>query len=328
MKMCPVRYLLKMANGGGGSSADSESFEEDVESESDAAPKAAPKAAPVARLPLPRPPSHAPPLRGAVAVKSAARRPEVRGASARPPAEAASSESVSPAPARREARPKTLVHESPPRPAAAAAAPARPAAARTSEGRRVEKRRVERAHAERRPRVTRGRGKHKSQHCSICWQEVGAYASALDQHQRWNLDCLQWQHFEAGDCTWEEAREKAVRTKTRRDARAIEQQARVTDRVSAGGWDVDRVDLRDHSGHSAAKESKGDKHVTIHVKEKKKKRRSHRSRRHASSPTPEVEHRRRRHEKPPTSSDEDAPRSGKRPHKRQLVITLPDHVRW
>ena len=290
--LSPVRSVLqrKMANGGGGSS-DYESFEEEEEEE-------------------PRPPPTPPPAipRTKGAVKSAARPPAPRGAArsagvkvaAGVKVEAPSSPSVSPAPARREARKAEA--DSPPAAAPAKAAP-----------------------PEKRPRV-RGRRAWGSQMCDICWNEVGGFPSALDQHRRWNLECLRWQHYNEGDCSWEEARDRAMQTKMRRDARAIVEQSR-TREPSAGGKRWPRDDLRDQSAHMGRSAPKS---VIVKVHEKKrKKRRSHKSKRDEDeSPTPEVPDRdRRRRDRPPSSSDEE-PRTSKRPRRRQLVITLPEHVRF
>ena len=293
---------MPMANGGGGSS-DYESFEEEEEEEAataDPEPKhaPAPKAPAVARV-----------MKGMVAVKAAAKPAAAtsRGPTrSKPLAPEASSDSVSPAPARRERLPRSDVPEPPPL----------PPPARSAEGMRDKR--------------LRGRGKrNQTQFCNICWTEVGAFASALEQHQRWNLDCLQWQHYQEGNCTWDEAKDKAVRTKMRRDARAIEKQARPNEHsASAGGKHVERVDRRDRSAAMGKKPGEVRVQVRVHVREKKKKRKSRRSKRHAeTSPTPEVDRRRRRREQPPSSSEEEPP-AAKRSRKRQLVITLPDHVRW
>ena len=165
---------------------------------------------------------------------------------------------------------------------------------------------------------------------------MGAFPSAVDQHRRWNLECLQWQHYNEGTCTWEEARERAMQTKMRREARAImeQSQSRTRDDTSAGGRNLPRHDLRDRSMHHrerrSRKEPKAAEEVVVRVEEKKKKtkRRSHKSKRDDNqSPTPEVMDRdRRRRREPPSSSEEPGP--SKRPRRRQLVITLPDHVRF
>ena len=130
----------------------------------------------------------------------------------------------------------------------------------------------------------------------------------------------------AGDCTWEEARDRAMQTKMRRDARAIVEQSRTREEPSAGGKHWPREDLRDRSERM---EGTAPKSVIVKVHEKKKKkRRSHKSKRDRDeSPTPEVDRDRRRRDRPPSSSDEE-PRTSKRPRRRQLVITLPDHVRF
>ena len=62
-------------------------------------------------------------------------------------------------------------------------------------------------------------GRHKSwgtQDCPICWNEVGNSNSALDQHQRTSLTCLQWQRYNRGGLSWNEALQSAVRCKARR----------------------------------------------------------------------------------------------------------------
>lgn len=304
LRLSPVRSALqrKMANGGGGSS-DYESFEEEEEEEPH---------------PPPTPPPAIPRSKGAV--KSAARPPAPRGAArsaAGVKVEAPSSPSVSPAPARREAR-KAETDSTPLAASAKAAPPERrprvpaPAVA---------------AHPEKRSRV-RGRRAWGSQICDICWNEVGGFPSALDQHRRWNLECLRWQHYNEGDCSWEEARDRAMQTKMRRDARAIVEQSRTREEPSAGGnkhWPRD--DLRDRTAHMgrSAPESVI---VKVHEKKKKKRRSHKRKRDEDESPTPEVPERdRRRRDRPPSSSDEE-PRASKRPRRRQLVITLPDHLRF
>jgi hypothetical protein len=110
--------------------------------------------------------------------------------------------------------------------------------------------------------------------CDICWNEVGGFPSALDQHRRWNLECLRWQHYNEGDCSWEEARDRAMQTKMRRDARAIVEQSRTRDEPSAGGKRWPRDDLRDRSAHM---ERSAPKSVIVKVHEKKKKKRRSRA---------------------------------------------------
>ena len=73
-----------------------------------------------------------------------------------------------------------------------------------------------------------GRWKHwGTQDCPICWNEVGTSQSALEQHQRTNLTCLQWQRYNRGGVSWNDAKVSAVRRKARREARAIAASARV-----------------------------------------------------------------------------------------------------
>ena len=51
--------------------------------------------------------------------------------------------------------------------------------------------------------------------------------SALEQHQRTNLQCLQWQRFNRGGVSWNDAMASAVRRKARQETRAIAASAKM-----------------------------------------------------------------------------------------------------
>ena len=157
-------------------------------------------------------------------------------------------------------------------------------------------------------------GRHKSwgtQDCPICWNEVGNSNSALDQHQRTSLTCLQWQRYNRGGLSWNEALQSAVRCKARREARAIAASA--------------KVDVAVEHGKGHPRELGEDRTHETGEGHKRRKRKSKKKR--PVTPSPEVERKRHRDHRPP-SSDTDEPKR-RREHKRprQLVINLPDHIR-
>ena len=162
--------------------------------------------------------------------------------------------------------------------------------------------------------------------CDICWLPVSPHPSSMDQHRRWNLRCLQWQQWNTGRCTsWEDAGEKAVRQKARREARAIRQQADALG--STGGKAEVRAVPEGHKEHDREGHREHDRERRRRRRSPKKKKKDKKHRRKKPDPSPELErperHRRRR---PPTSdSEEPRPTRSKRP--RQLIITLPADVR-
>ena len=265
----------------GAESDDYESVTAEEEEERDASPPPPAGVTPKAKAIIPpRAPSMPPPTHGAYvkAVKDE---------------KLSSSPSVSPAPARRHRPPRVdseAESSSPPKPASS-----RPGPAKTS-----------------RKWVDRPT-------CDICWLPVSPNPSSMDQHRRWNLQCLQWQQWNTGRCaSWQEAGDKAVRQKARREARAIRQQA---DAYTGGGGKAVEPPAVPAGHKEPDRDRRRRRHTTD---EKKKKEKKHRS---VRDPTPEVarpeRHRRRR---PPSSdSEEPQPRRSKRP--RQLIITLPPDVR-
>ena len=160
----------------------------------------------------------------------------------------------------------------------------------------------------------RSSGRHRgggTQDCPICWNEVGHSRSALEQHQRTNLQCLQWQRFNRGGVSWNDAMASAVRRKARRETRAIAASAKMEVPIEHGKG-------RRETGEDGKRE-----------KEEPRPRRQRTSKRDKRpvTPSPEVDRKRRRDRRPP-SSDSDDPR-GRKDHKRtrQLIIRLPDHIR-
>ena len=175
-------------------SSENETVTEEAEADV-ARPKA--KAAPAPAAPAP--PSAAPPSSAVPKSPPEGPRPAASGRrkKARAPSSedgASSSNSISEAPARGRSRSRDVVHAREPSP--------------PREG------------------FSSGKGRQQSRiRCEICWQPVSVYQSAQDQHRRWNLICLQWQRYNQGGVSWEQAGASAVRRKARRDARAIAEQA-------------------------------------------------------------------------------------------------------
>lgn len=130
--------------------------------------------------------------------------------------------------------------------------------------------------------------------CAYCWAKVSSFPSSVSHHQRWDLGCLQWQKYHQG-YSWEDAGEAAVRTKQRRERKALREQA-------------------------SEKES-GSKEEFV----KKSKRKTAKKERKRRSPTPSPSPGRPCKHKPlsPSSDNEEAllrVKSGKAP--RTLVIKL------
>ena len=247
-------------------------------------PKA--KAAPVLPAAPPRAPSVPPPTHGAY----------MRAAKA---AELSSSPEVSPAPARRRTEPRydsDVESSSPPK-----AASSRPAAAKGT-------------------RKWADRGKGDRPTCDICWLPVSPHPSRRDQHRRWNLTCLQWQHWNTGECSsWEDAAQRAVRQKARREARHIRQQAE-----ALGGKAAGLPASRDMPAERAGPEETERHHRPVSPEKKKKKKKKSKGKRRDYSPEVEAPERRRRRRPPTSESEEHRPRRSKRP--RQLIINLPAGV--
>ena len=160
----------------------------------------------------------------------------------------------------------------------------------------------------------------------------------MDQHRRFNLNCIQWQCYNAahGHMTWDEARAEAVSIKQRREAQAVADQAGT---VSMGSFfrarDEARADKRraevPEPPEVPAHELEADVEIVDDHKKKKKKDRKKKSRKDAEG-SPEVERTRRRRRRPSTDEEPDeGDAAAKKKHKhrpRQLVITLPDNLRF
>lgn len=155
----------------------------------------------------------------------------------------------------------------------------------------------------RRASSLKGKGKGGSagwSRCTYCWAKVGSFTSSLSQHQRWNLGCLQWQKYRQG-YSWEAAGEAAVRTKQRRERKALRAQAK----------------------EAGDKECEGKKRRR---EERVKKPKHHKKERKRPTPTPSPSPARpRRNKKPLLSSSEDEealPRVKSGKTLRALVIKL------
>ena len=157
------------------------------------------------------------------------------------------------------------------------------------------------------------KGRQARQRCPICWQRCGNYPHALVQHQRWSVQCLQWQHFRRGRLSWEDCYNAALATKDRREREAYERNSAEAAQALASK-ERDLRGAHKQKGRSPEKTSKKRKEETG----KKKKRK------YESTPSP-VRHR-PKHPKPPppSSSGSDQPRKASgRKHPRTLVINLP-----
>ena len=71
------------------------------------------------------------------------------------------------------------------------------------------------------PEQSKGKGWHKSQKgrrikCQFCWRPL-SHPSGCDQHQWHNLNCLTWQYYLRGGCSWQQAEERAFHTKAARE---------------------------------------------------------------------------------------------------------------
>ena len=149
-------------------------------------------------------------------------------AAARPPVGVSSSDSVSPAPTRPARghggrdRPNTpreppeppknreLPRGRSPAPTVAKASKRKPSSSDSGPGEGIHKGRKG---------SQKGKGKQQHQRCDICWSKVALGQSCLKQHQRWNTTCITWSFHNQG-MPWEEAQQKAQRTKARRERKA------------------------------------------------------------------------------------------------------------
>jgi len=174
----------------------------------------------------------------------------------------------------------------------------------------------------------------QSQWCEVCWEEVANFPAALEQHRRFNLNCIQWQCYEAarGRITWDEAQAEAVATKQNREAQAVREQA---GHASAGGKTIPAArGHKEKRDRSVAVPVEAEREVDVTLEERparhKKKKKDKKKKRKEPDPSPEVDRSRRRRRRPSTDSDEGdgADKKKRRHHRRQLVIKLPNNLRF
>lgn len=143
--------------------------------------------------------------------------------------------------------------------------------------------------------------------CEYCHRPVSNQASSREQHQWFNVYCLQWQRYLQGGVSWAQAGQYA---QTLRDRRCVEYNER--NRAPAETEDkslreTDKKEARakkDKKKHKTSKEKSAGKEDK--KKKKEKKRRAHTP---ARSPTPVKKHKRR---DPPSSSGSERERRGPR----------------
>ena len=173
----------------------------------------------------------------------------------------------------------------------------------------------------------------QSQWCEVCWEEVANFPAALEQHRRFNLNCIQWQCYEAarGRITWDEAQAEAVATKQNREAQAVREQA---GHASAGGKTIPAArGHKEKRDRSVAVPVEAEREVDVTLEERParyKKKKKDKKKRKEPDPSPEVDRSRRRRRRPSTDSDEGdgADKKKRRHHRRQLVIKLPNNLRF
>ena len=185
-----------------------------------------------------------------------------------------------------------------------------------------------------------GKGWHKGQKgrrikCQFCWRPL-SHPSGCDQHQWRNLNCLTWQYYLRGGCSWREAEERAYHTKAAR-----ENYEPMSENPDARGSGIRRSVLEppearpppppppapERRHRARASDTKATCEVRLeesakHKKEKNKKEKKAKKGKRAVTPSPSP--RPRRHDKrDPPSDPED-----ERKHRKVPKVTRVDEKTW
>ena len=159
----------------------------------------------------------------------------------------------------------------------------------------------------------KGMGKGRAV-CEFCWQPITNHQSGREQHQSYNLHCLQWQRYLRGGVTWTQARNWAMQVKMDREDEAIPPGAPSSGsrpppppppepkRLPALRARTDKVDLREKKNRKEKKDKTETKH-----KDKKYKKEKKLKKKVSPSPSPPKRHR-RRGDSPGSSGEDKKPR--------------------